>query len=100
MGTENKGKRFDRAFKIETVRLITEQGKKVGQVAKEIGLHENTLYKWLQLYGEDPQHCFPGSGHMKPEEEALRKFQRQVADLQEENAILKKAVAIFSKLPK
>ena len=100
MGTENKGKRFDRSFKIETVRLITEQGKKVREVAKEIGLHENTLYKWLRSYAEDPVDCFPGSGHMKPEEEALRKLQRQVADLQEENAILKKAVAIFSKLPK
>ncbi len=40
---EPRRRRFDRAFKVEPVRLITEHGKPISQVAREIGIHENTL---------------------------------------------------------
>ena len=98
--TEPKRRRFDRAFKLETVKLITEQGKPISQAAREIGIHENTLYKWVRLYKEDPEQCFPGKGHMKPEEEELHRLKRRIAVLEEENAILKKATAIFANGPK
>ena len=96
---EPKRRRFDRAFKLETVRLITEQGKPISQAAREIGIHENTLYKWVNLYKEDPEHCFPGKGHMKPEDEEVHLLKRRIAELEMENTILKKATAIFAKDP-
>ncbi len=90
-------KRLDKNFKMEAVRLVVDQGRPVPAIAKELGIHENTLYKWmgqLKKYNED---AFPGSGHLRPEDEEIRKLKKMVADLQEENAILKKATAIFAK---
>lgn len=38
MGSNEKRRNFDRAFKVEAVWLITEERRKVGQVARELGL--------------------------------------------------------------
>lgn len=93
-------RKFDRDFKLETVRLITEQGRGVPDVAYEIGVHENTIYKWLHQYAQDPEQAFPGSGNLKPEQDELRKAKRRIADLEEEVQILKKAMAFFVKHPR
>ncbi|WP_412677650.1 transposase, partial [Brevibacillus agri] len=40
-------KKYDREFKLQTVRLIQEEGNSVAQVARDMGLHENTIYRWV-----------------------------------------------------
>ncbi|OUM84465.1 MAG: transposase, partial [Bacillus thermozeamaize] len=37
--------KYDKDFKIQTVRMIQEQGKPVAQVARELGVSDNTLYR-------------------------------------------------------
>lgn len=91
---------FDKAFKLEAINMIKEQGYSVTEAADKIGVHENTLYKWLRQFKADPEYAFPGSGNLKPEEDELRKLKRENANLREENEILKKAMAIFTKHPK
>jgi len=93
-------RKFDREFKIETVRLITERGMSLAQVSRDLDIHENVLRKWRNQYAEDVHHAFPGKGRLKPEEEELRRLKRELADVKEERDILKKALAIFSKHPK
>ncbi len=90
-------KRFDKDFKIETVKLVLDSKRPVAAVAREVGIHENTLYKWINLYRAHQEDAFPGSGNLRPEEAEIRRLQKRVADLEEENAILKKATAIFAK---
>jgi transposase len=95
---QSKGRRnHTREFKEDAVRLVTEQGLPVSQVAQDIGVHENTLYKWLRQYREDPEEAFPGKGNLKPQDAELRRLQRENEVLKEEREILKKALAIFSK---
>jgi transposase len=43
------------------------------------------------------RHAFPGSGHLTPPEEEMRRLQRENEILRQERDILKKALAIFSK---
>jgi transposase len=88
---------FDKDFKIETVNLVLEQKRPVAAVAREIGVHENTVRKWIALYRDYQENAFPGSGNLRPEDEEIRRLQKRIADLEEENAILKKATAIFAK---
>mgnify|MGYP001100934444 CR=1 FL=1 len=90
-------RRFDKDFKIETVKLVLENKRPVAAVAREVGIHENTLRKWINLFRDHQENAFPGSGNLTPEEAEKRSLLRRIADLEEENAILKKATAIFAK---
>jgi len=67
-------------------------------VSRSIGVHANTIHNWKRQFTEDPEGAFPGKGHLKIEEE-LRRLRRENAGLKEDRAILKKALAIFSKDP-
>ena len=98
---ETRGRRkYDREFKEDAIRLIVDGGRSVREVARDLGIHENMLSRWKKEYLQDKEHSFPGKGHMKPHEEELFKLKRRIADLEEDRAILKKALAIFSKRPK
>ena len=90
-------KKFDQDFKLEAVNLVLRDKRPVAAVANELGIHINTLYKWIRQVNEYQEDAFPGSGNLKPEDEELRKMKKKIADLEEENAILKKATAIFVK---
>ena len=98
---EGSGRRkHDKQFKEEAVRLVTEGGRQVTEVARSLGIHENLLRTWKRKYKEDPAGSFPGKGHLKPQDEELRRLQEENANLKEDKEILKKALAIFSKHPK
>jgi len=100
MGDQRGRRTFDREFKESAVKLIVDGGRSVAEVSRSLGIHENQLRRWRQKYLEDREHAFPGKGHMKPHEEEIFKLKRKIADLEEDRAILKKALAIFSKRPK
>lgn len=90
-------KHYDSGFKEQAIRLVLEQGRSAPDVAKDIGIHVNTMYKWISQYKEHKDHAFPGSGNLRPEDEELRKLRNRVADLEMENELLKKVTAIFAK---
>jgi transposase len=92
-----QGKHFDTEFKKEIVKLYIGGGRTCASLAQEVGVHENTVYKWVQQYTTDPEHAFPGSGNLKPDEDELRKSQRRVKELENEVAILKQAAVYFAK---
>ena len=58
-------RKYDREFKIETVRLVTEEGRKATEVARNLGIHVNLIYLWKKQLGEDPKEAFPGLGRLK-----------------------------------
>lgn len=91
-GKERK-KRFDKAFKVQAVKMVTEEGQKAAEVARALGIHANMLYSWKRKYSEDGEKAFVGKGHLT-EIVALR---RKLKDAELEIEILKKAVGIFSK---
>jgi len=98
---EGSGRRkYDKQFKEEAVKLVTEGGRSVSDVARGLGIYENLLHTWKRRHKEDPAGSFPGKGHLKPPDEELRRLQKENANLKEDREILKKALAIFSKHPK
>jgi len=99
MSEETHRRSFEREFKISAVKLVMESGKSVKTIATELGISDNTLFNWKKKYLQDAKNAFPGKGHMKPEEEELRKKDREIARLKMERDILKKAIAYFTKVP-
>jgi transposase len=90
-------RRFDRAFKLEAVRLVRDRGVSVAQAARDLDLNENMLRRWVKELSADPQHAFPGQGQMKPEQLEIERLRREVIKLKAERDILKKAAAYFAK---
>jgi transposase len=88
---------YSREFKIEAVRLVTEQGMARRQVARDLGLQVGTLRDWIKQFSEAPEHAFPGHGNVRDED--LHNLRRENALLRMERDILKKAIGIFSQMP-
>lgn len=90
-------KKFDKAFKEQVVLRILAQESTVGDTANELGVHYTTVRDWVRYYKRDGAQSFPGSGNLKADDDEMRKMRKQLADLKEENEILKKAAAYFAK---
>jgi transposase len=94
-----KQRRFSREFKQEAVRLIEESGKSVAEIAAELGVSDNSLYRWRQEFRRDGEQAFPGQGRLKADDEYVRQLEQELKIVKQERDILKKAVSIFSKGP-
>lgn len=93
-----KRKTFTREFKLEVLRLLDSGEKKPADLARELGIPRNRLYKWreqLAVKGDDS--AFPGSGRQRGQDAELTALKRENARLKEENEILKKAARYFAK---
>lgn len=60
-------------------------------------MNEASVRRWVKEYGTYGDNAFPGKGKLKPDDEELRLLKKKMAALEEENAILKKAICIFTK---
>jgi transposase len=92
-----KRQTFTKAFKAEAVRLLEQSGKPAAEVARELGVRRNQLYKWQAQTTAQGAHAFPGSGRQPKPASDLARLKRDLARVTEERDILKKAVAFFTK---
>jgi transposase len=93
---KRKSRRYSREFKIEAVRLSELDDRPVVEVARELGIHPNNLYKWRAQFAAEGEEAFPGKGNLSGQDEELRRLRRENMRLREERDILKKAVIFFS----
>lgn len=90
-------RQFTKEFKLDSVQYALASDKTVSEVARDLGIKENNLRRWIKEYEQDPEHSFPGNGKIKEPEEENRQLRKRLADAEMERDILKKALAIFSK---
>lgn len=93
------GKRYDKEFKVEAVRLASEPGNTQSQIQQDLGIGQGVISRWKRELNLDGENAFPGKGNLKPQDEEFRNLKREVEKLRRERDILKKAVAIFSEDP-
>ena len=101
-GEKIKRVKHSKEFKLDAVKLVVEGGRSVNEVARSLGIHEETLRQWKNKYRKEQGNAaraFPGKGHQSPEAEELRKVQRALEQTKQERDILKKALAYFAKEP-
>jgi transposase len=77
------------------VKLAEVQG--VPKTAENLGVPQNTLYRWRSEQKEAGQAAYPGKGSVKAEKAEVFHLQRELARVKQERDILKKALAIFSR---
>ena len=90
---------FTTEFKLEAVRLAQTSGKRVSQVARDLGIADSTLFHWCKQLAEKGAEAFPGSGHQTALEEENRRLKRELDQVRQERDSLTKTVAIFTRGP-
>lgn len=80
-------------FRLEAVRLVKEGGRKIADVAKELGMSGESLRNWIRQYEIDNGQR---EGLSTSEREELQRLRREIRVLREEREILKKAAAFFA----
>jgi transposase len=89
-------KQYSREFKVEALRLADAGEKTASEVARELGIRVNQLYKWrLQLEAEKAAGGPAKRG--RPADDELATLRRENARLKEETSILKKAAIFFAR---
>lgn len=93
-----KRTRFSKEFKLEAVRLLESGRKNAVELALELGIRRNQLYKWKKEMAGKGAGAFAGPGRPSASQESeVSRLKRELAKVTEERDILKKAVAYFAR---
>ncbi|MDM8536576.1 transposase [Desulfobacterales bacterium HSG17] len=96
-------RKYDRDFKKNAVLLCIEPGRSVSEVAENLGIGKDLLYRWRREYhNSNGRPAFPGNGieALTDEQKRIRALEKKLRDTEMERDTLKKAMAIFSRAPK
>ena len=86
-------RQFDRGFKVDAVRLVTEGGQRVSDVARQVGVTPKMLSQWRTQLDKHatPEQAFVGPGNDREAE--VKQLKRRIALLEMERDILPKPSA-------
>lgn len=86
--------RYDDEFKASAVKMVEEKGRAVSKVAKDLGVSEPALRRWIKASKEPEDATSVKLAELEAENKRLKKELEYTKDTVE---ILKKSVAIFVK---
>jgi transposase len=97
---ERKYRSYPEAFKLEALALLQKGEKSAGQIERELGITPGMLVKWRARYqavekGLQEVHLEPSD--LEAAKAEIKRLQHELAEVEEERDILKKAVNIFSR---
>ena len=97
-----KRRKYDSDFKRNAVLLAEEPGRTVPEVAENLGIHSDLIYRWRRQMRENGELAFRGHGKMAltEDQKRIRELEKKLRDIEMERDILKKAMAIFSRTSK
>lgn len=87
MGRRN----FSKEYKLQTTRQVINEGKRITEVSKSLGITEQTIYRWLREYDKYGEEAFKGFGNVRVDSEyKIKLLEKKNKQLLKENEILKK----------
>ncbi len=94
--SETQRRKYTEEFKAEAIRLVRELNRPVSQLARELGVSANLLYRWK---GAEHKACNLGTTRvaLKAEAEELVRLRRENETLKKERDFLKSAAAYFAR---
>jgi len=94
--TKKPRRQFTDEQKSEAVKIVEQSGKPISQVAREMGLTESALRKWVKQSKIDSQGGGQGQLTSKERQE-LNNLRRDLKRVQMERDFLKKAATFFAR---
>ena len=92
-----KRRQYSREFKVEAVRLVTDQSCPVAQVARDLNLHENLLRKWVRESATTSHQEVSPSKDTANQQAEINRLKKELTKLMMERDIMKKARAYFAR---
>ena len=93
MGSQRR--EFTPEYKDEAVKLVINTGRPVATVARELGIKEQTLGRWVNVF-KARQEAGDGSALSETERVELARLRKEVSELKMDRAFLKKASLFFA----
>ncbi len=86
-------KKYTEEFKDEAIKLVTEQGYTQAEASESLGISNQNLSRWVADFrkGKERNHA-----KLTPEQEEIKRLNKEVQRLKLEREILKKAEAFFA----
>ena len=94
--TKQARRTHTREFKSDTVALVRAGGRRVAQVARDLGLADSLVRSWVRQADVDAGQG-PAGALTTAEKEELSRLRREVKVLRMEREILKRAATFFAK---
>ncbi len=94
MTEKRKSTVYSSEFRESSVTLAIESGRPVSQVAKELGVNENTLHTWISKYSKPKGDAMRTTDHHFDE---IKRLKKELAHVTQERDLLKKAAAYFAR---
>lgn len=85
-------RQYDEEFKKRAVRLSYSSERTVKSVAEALGVRTNLIYRWRKAYTPEGDKT-----KMAEQNDEIQALRTRIAELEEENDILKKTSAYFAK---
>src|SRR6185295_16465043 len=93
--TKRKG--FSGEFKREAVRLLETSQKPPSDLARELGVRRNQLYKWKEQMSKRGEGAFPGSGRGSGGIDEVARMRKELGRVKADRDIVKRAAASAAK---
>lgn len=91
-------KTYSREFKLEALRLMEESDRPASEIAMQLGIRRNQLYKWKEAMKKSGDVSAARKGRpRKADESEITRLKQELKRVKEENEILKKAAVFFAK---
>jgi len=87
-------RKFSDEFKEEAVKLVMDQGYKISEAARNLGIHHSQLRRWVKAKTSEEK---PSTASLSQLQSELKELRRENERLRMEREILKKAAAFFAK---
>ena len=88
-------RRYSREFKLDALKLVAE-GRPVAEVARNLGVHVNTVHGWRAQLGSHGSAAFAEQNEQADKDEEIRHLKKRLKRTEQERDILKKAAAYFA----
>ena len=95
------GKHYETEYKEYVSKMVVEEGRKAKELSYELEIPYGTLIKWIRGYKNNLQAGETKEKYVTPKDHdrAINQKDKEIEKLKEENAILKKAMHIFTQNP-
>jgi len=88
---------FDASFKLEVAKMVKDQGLRLTDVYRSMGVSESAVRRWVKQYEAELEGHAGIGKPLTAEQQRIRQLEDENRRLRQDNEILKKASAFFAR---